>query len=272
MKRTELLCLLLAATIGINAGAQGYIRDDAGATHSPTPAPARMEAPRMEQPSASITEPVIPRYDERGRPNPDAFEWTGIALGLHAGTLGVGAESTFHLMRSLNFRIAATYLSATYKKTIERIDFDYDLEFLGARLLLDIYPTRLKNFRISAGLVVSDMEVVVSGTPDRNVLLGGNVYTPDEMGRLRGTASYEVVAPYFGIGFGNSVKPDTLLMFSMDIGVMLQDYSFRLSSSGTAAGSDQFREDSRAVESELEDVLDWLKFYPVISFGLSYHF
>lgn len=215
---------------------------------------------------------TIHPYDALGRPNPEAFEWTGISVGLNAGTLGFGAESTVHIAPWLNFRATATYLSATYKTTIERVDFDYDLESLGARLMLDLYPTRLKNFRISAGLVISDMEVTVEGEPDRNAILNGNVYTPEQMGRLRGRASYETVAPYLGIGWGNSVKPDALLTVSLDIGVMLQDYSFRLSSNGTEAGNEPFESDLNSVRSETTDVLDWLKIYPVVSLGFAYHF
>ncbi len=216
--------------------------------------------------------PVFEPYDAWGRPNPEAFDWTGFSLGIHAGTLGTGAETTIYLADGLNFRGTAHYLMLGYKTTLRDIDFDYDLTAPGARLLLDFYPAHHRNFRFSAGVVLKNMNVKVSGEPDRNVRLGDNVYSPAQVGRLRGTASYDAISPYIGIGWGNSVKPDSLLTFSLDIGLMFQGYSFRLASNGSAAGDEQFRRDLRDLQSRVEDDLDWLTIYPVVSFGYAYHF
>lgn len=253
---TTRIILILTTLIGFRAWA-GNAESD-------------VSRPLREEPTAYRS--VIHPYDERGRPNPEAFDWSGISLGIHGGTLGAGAETTVHLTPWLNFRVTGTYLSFTYKTTVDKIDYDYDLEALSARLMLDLYPARLKNFRFSIGLVVKDMDIDVSGAPNRNVMIGDRVYTPEEVGSLGGRASYDTFAPYLGIGFGNSVKPDALLTFSLDIGVMLHDYSFRLSSRGDGAGRDSFARDLESHQSDVEETLDWLKIYPVISFGLAYHF
>ena len=250
-----------------NPGTSGYIRSPQAAPARPsTPAPIPTPEPAPWQPQP------IAEYDEWGRPNPDAFYWTGVSLGLHAGTLGTGAETTFYITDWLNFRGTAHYLMGGYKTTMGNVDFDYDLSAPAARLMLDFYPTRMKNFRISAGAVVKDMNVTVKGDPRGNARIGDNVYTAGQTGSLRGKASYDTISPYVGIGWGNSVKPDSLLTFSMDIGLMIQGYSFSLSSDGNASGDGQFQQDLRKMQSDVEDKLDWLKIYPVISFGYAYHF
>ncbi len=272
------------AALGNPGSSSSYIRVPPRSEPAPQPQQAPQARPQPQvtpvRPSAPIPAPApaqwepqpVAEYDEWGRPNPDAFYWTGVSLGLHAGTLGAGAETTSYITDWLNFRGTAHYLMGGYKTTTGNVDFDYDLSAPGARLMLDFYPTRMKNFRISVGAVVKDMKVTVKGEPKGNARVGDNVYTAEQTGTLRGRASYDTISPYVGIGWGNSVKPDSLLTFSMDIGLMIQGYSFSLSSNGTARGDDQFQQDLRKTQSDVEDNLDWLKVYPVISFGYAYHF
>lgn len=202
-------------------------------------------------------------HDSWGRAYPEAFDWSGIAIGGHAGTLGVGAEGIFYVTDWLNFRVNAHYAELLYKTTIDSIDYDFDLSAPGALLLFDFYPGPKGNFRIVAGLGIRDAEVSVTGTP--RVAGGG------DLGRVRGKASYDTFAPYVGFGFGNAVLPDKLLSFSVDFGLLFQSYSLRVNTEGPLA--DNVPEAVRAdIESNVKDRLDWLRVYPVIQFGLTYHF
>lgn len=188
-------------------------------------------------------------YDEYGRPNPDAFEWTGFSLGVQGGTLGLGGEVNYYLLDWLNLRASAHVFPLTYKDTIENYDVDFDFDFMGLLLTLDFYPGHYRGFRISLGGGLNDNETTIDGSARSG------------SGSFSGKASYDSFAPYFGIGFGNPVQPDSAFTFTFDMGVMLQDYSLSLPEGVSAT-----------VKSEIEDILDYATIYPVIMFGIHYHF
>lgn len=199
---------------------------------------------------APMASSQVQPYDDYGRPNPDAFEWTGFSLGVSAGTLGLGLDANVHLLSWLNLRASAHTFSLTYKDTIDRIDYDFDIGFSGLALLLDIYPGQMNEFRISAGLAFNDHIVDIDGFDP-----GTREVT------LNGKAEYDSVAPYFGIGWGNPVQPDSALTFTVDLGVLLQDYETSLPA-----------EMPQTTKEDIEDVLDFFTIYPVLTFALHYHF
>lgn len=229
----------------------------------PPPQPVQFDGPRATD---------IPMYDSEGNPNPDAFEWTGFALGLKLGTLGIGADASIYLDDWVNFRANIGYLDFTYKDTIDDIDFDLDVNFQTAMFLLDLYPFEGGNFRISAGVALLDNELGIDGTPDGNEEIGDNEYTPEEIGTISGAAEFDEVAPYIGIGYGNAVRPDYSVTFVVDFGVIFQTYDVTITSSGTAANDPTFQQDLAELQQDIEDEINRFKIYPVINFGIAYHF
>ncbi len=245
---------------------------------APQPAPAPRPVPPTDPSSAPALRAMVEspsdaapvsHYDRHGYPNPDAFNWSGFALGGHVGTAGVGVDAVLYLARWANLRLVTDYVSFLYKATTRNVDFDYDWESLGAKLLLDLYPGPRRQFRFSAGLAVQDANIDVTGEPRGIVRVGGSRFAPAEAGRLSGTARFDNVAPYFGIGFGNAVRPDALVAASFDLGVLLQDYRYTLRSTGPMAGNAAAM---RELQGKNEDVLDWFRVYPVVSLGLTVHF
>ncbi len=236
-----------------------------GAYYAPGSAPAPYQQPRPRY------EPIQP-YDSEGRPNPDAFEWTGFALGVKVGTLGIGADASIYLDDWVNFRANAGYLQFTYKDTIDDIDFDFDTEFLTGIFVLDFYPFADNNFRFSGGVALLNNTMDVSGTPRGTEEIGDTEYTAAQIGTISGSVDFDPVAPYIGIGYGNPVTPDTAVSFIFDFGVIFQTYETKLTSNGTAANDPGFQEDLASLEKDIEDELDKVKIYPVINFGVAYHF
>ncbi|HMO05002.1 MAG TPA: hypothetical protein PKC67_10655 [Kiritimatiellia bacterium] len=231
-------------------------------------APPPQQQVQFAGPRATDIQP----YDSEGNPNPDAFEWSGFALGLKVGTLGIGADASIYLSDWVSFRGNVGYLDFTYKDTIDDIDFDLDLNFQTAMFLLDFYPFEGGNFRISAGVALLDNELGIDGTPEGNEEIGDNEYTPEQIGTISGAAEFDEVAPYIGIGYGNAVRPDYSLTFVVDFGVIFQTYDVSISSSGTAANDPTFQQDLAQLQKDIEDEINRLKIYPVINFGIAYHF
>ena len=211
-------------------------------------------------------------YDDRGRPNPDAFDWSGVAAGVKIGTLGLGVDATFYVDDWINFRVGGNLLSFEYRDDIEDIRFDVDMDFRSLMLLADIYPFGGQSFRFTGGVAFQDNKFRVKATPTEPEKIGDNRYTPDQIGTIRGEVEFDNVAPYLGIGVGNPVRPDTAVSFSFDFGVIFQTYDVSLAASGSAAGNPQFQNDLKELEDEIRDEMNKFKIYPVISFGVTYHF
>jgi hypothetical protein len=205
-------------------------------------------APQADTGYVPVTRPAFSAYDDYGRPNPDAFDWTGFSLGGGLGTLGFQAEAAYYLLDWLNIRGGAHIFSLTYKDTIDGVDYDFDIGFNGFGLMLDFYPGQKRGMRLTLGGSFNDHSVDVKG----KARVGGKTY--------KGTADYDSFAPYLGLGFGNPVQPDSAITFTFDIGFMIQGYDLSIP------------KDAEPVRDDIEDFLDKLELYPVIMFGLHYHF
>jgi len=258
MKNTLfILCVFFA---GFQAAAQTPVRPPVK-TYPPRQTLQTSTQPEMIR--VVRKEPEIIPYDEEGYPNPDAFDWTGLALGVDAGTLGLGAEVQYHITKWLNIKAAGHTMSFTYKDTFDGIDYTFDMDFTGVGLFLDLYPGPERSFRFSGGFMFQDHVIPVKGD------VRGNF--SDEL-VVNGKAEFDSTAPYLGIGFGNPVKPDSALTLTFDIGVILQDYSFDLVATGPGSDNPIIQAAVEETKSDVEDVLDLFTIYPVITLGLHYHF
>ena len=268
---TKLLFSLLLAAAPLAQAQQTGTRPGAY-----RPPPPRSETYRPTQtapvhrppPPIETGQPMIRPYDDWSRPNPDAFDWTGISLGGAVGTLGLGAEGTFYLTDWANFRLGAHYGTLVYKTTTRGIDYEYDYSALTSMWLIDLYPGFHRNFRFSAGALLKATSVSLDGQPRRSMTFGDRTYTPEQIGGISGKATFDTFSPYIGIGFGNPVRPDQLLQFSFDMGLTVQDYSLRLDADNPKVSEAAM---SR-LRSDVSKKIDWLKIYPIISFSISYHF
>jgi hypothetical protein len=191
-------------------------------------------------------------YSESGFPNWDAFDASGVALGLDVGTLGLGGGIALRLNDTINFRVRGSYLGVTYKETRYSSDNTFDYSRVGGQVLLDLMPGARKGFRLSTGFIIQDAYVDFTAAP-----------RGQGVGPMRMRAEYDQLAPYVGIGFGNPVLADRFFSASLDIGVLFQSYSL---DRGVTASLDP------ELVTYIEKRLDLLNIYPVITFSFSYHF
>ena len=202
--------------------------------------------------------------------------WPGIALGPKIGTTGLGLELTLGVNPYFNLRSGFNYLAlSAFSLELSGVDYDTDLDLPSIPLMLDLYPGG-GNFRISAGVFIQPGATIdLSSTPSSAVQIGAHTYGPDVVGTLSGEVELSnVVAPYLGIGFGNTVGEDKALSLSLDLGVMLQAYDVSLESNGAGMTAllNTFREDMKKEEDSVQDNMDDFKILPVLSLTLAYHF
>ena len=203
---------------------------------------------------------------------PATFAAGGLAIGAKMGTLGPGIEVVGYLMSNLNLRVGGNYLPLSTDGSTDEVDYDIELSFANALATLDWHPF-CNNFRISAGFALNNNELDMTGDVTENTTIGDKEYTAAEIGRLKGSATFDEYAPYLGIGFGNAVADDVDLTFSFDLGILFQGSAdIKLQSNGTASGDPEFQANLRKEEQDAQDVADDFKIYPVISFGICYYF
>ena len=250
--------------------------------YTPQPTPQGAYAPRPAAPQMKLAQ--TPAYEEEydvEEMDEDGIywfwgsKWPGIALGPKIGTTGIGLDLTFGITRFVNLRSGFNYGSFTWSTGLGDVDYDMDIDLISVPLLVDIHPFA-NHFRISGGLYIQPgSKATIEGTPTTATQIGAHVYTPEVIGTLTGDIEVSsVMTPYLGIGFGNSVGEDQLLTFMVDFGVIFQAYDVSLSSDGAGMTTklDTFRNDLLLEEQNVQSDMDDFKIFPVLTFGIAYHF
>lgn len=202
-----------------------------------------------------------------------AEELNGIGVGAKAGTLGIGGEVFGSINDSLNLRLGLQGFNYDYDDTYSGIEYDADLELFSGMLLADWFPFG-NNFRISAGAMLNENELTVTGTPTNGTFnINGVRYPAALVGSLTGVVDFNTVAPYVGIGYGGAFSDTSNWSFFCDVGVLFQGSpSVTYSATGPLAGNPAFQANLEQERKELEDDIDEYEYYPVVSLGVAYKF
>lgn len=205
-----------------------------------------------------------------------AEEMTPFAVGGKVGTLGLGIEGTVRIFDFLHLRLGYNNFDYSYDGTESDVEYDFELNLESITALVDFYPGT-RSFHFTAGLVKNDNHISLDASSlngsDR-FEIGDVKFSGVDIGELSGDLDFEGLAPYLGIGFGNTVDPDATLTLYLDIGVVFQGSpDATLSSIGGRLSSNSFfRNELAKEEDNLESEVDQYDLYPVIAIGLSVHF
>jgi len=198
---------------------------------------------------------------------------SGVATTVKLGTLGYGADVTFDMTELYNFRVGFNMFS--YEPDIgddeedgpEDIQLEMDWQTIAASL--DLHPWE-NGFRFTAGLIINNNEIVLTADAGEEVEINDRSY---RIADLQGSVTFDQLAPYLGIGFGNAIDEDGRWSFAMDFGVMFQG-SPEVDITAHVLGGSQTELDAalEEEEKEIEDDISGLNMYPVLSFGVSFRF
>ena len=281
MSKAMKLWMLAAAAVATASGSFAQQAIQPAPTYYPRggtayPQPAVAAQPAYGAPQMTLAPaPAYAEEEEEGYYWVWGQKWPGLALGPKFGTTGIGLELTFGVNPYLNLRSGFNYGSFTWSETFEDVDYDMDITMTSIPLLLDIYPFG-GHFRITGGLFYQPgTEADIDSTPTEPTQIGEHTYYPDTIGTLKGHIEVDgVLAPYLGIGFGNTVAEDQLLTFTLDLGVIFQSYDVSLTSDGAGmtAKLDTFREDVEKEEALIQQDMDDWKIFPVLTIGIAWHF
>jgi hypothetical protein len=195
-------------------------------------------------------------------------------VGVKAGTLGFGVEGSWRPIEWLDVRAGANFYDYDDNGSQAGINYDATLA-LDTYYLTGNFRFPLSPFRMTVGAVSNGNEVRMVSNAMPSYELGNNVipYAPSDVGTLTSVTGFDDVSPYVGAGFDFSVMDR--LGLSLDFGVLLQgDPQVSLASDGALAliNDPGFLADLETERMQLENELEDLKAYPVISIGFNFNF
>jgi hypothetical protein len=196
------------------------------------------------------------------------------SVALRISTLGVGLEAGKLLMSHVGVRVGVNFGSISKTSNQSDISYDANLKFKAVSALVDLYLSPRGTFHFTGGLVTNPLTLTGTGQPSSSgtFTINSHDYTAAQVGTLTATGKFAGVGPYLGLGFGTSARKGGRLKFLFDLGTVIG--SAKLTLTATGAGSNaQLASDLEAQRAKTEKDIDKIaKVYPVISFGLSYHF
>jgi len=214
-----------------------------------------------------------------------------VSLGVRAGTQGLGGELAYHFTPRLALRLAGQAFSVDYDETDDGIDYKGKANLQSFGLLLDVHPFAGRFF-LSGGLYANGNKAHLKAsdpTGTEEYELGDEDYTsdPDDPLTLSAKLDYPSVAPYLGLGWGNSAQGNSRWFGRFELGVMFHGSgNLDMTSSGSAVDSSgqsfdtqgnsdvavEFRENLEKERKDLEDQINDLSVYPVVALSLGFRF
>ena len=206
-----------------------------------------------------------------------------VGVGLRAGTFGIGAEFDAGLTETLNLRVG--YNTFSYSDTYNDTEITYDgkLKIGAASALLDWHVFH-GGFRLSFGAVQKGPKIDLVAKPNANSTfeIDGVTYTASQIGNATGTIKVgDSVAPYLGIGWGNTVDKEDRVTFLFDLGVIKTgspkinlNFTCNATISGTSGDPTCAQFNARIAEekAKLEDTAKDYEWYPVVALGFAVRF
>ena len=198
---------------------------------------------------------------------PAALAQLGIAG--RVSTLGIGAEVSYRASRLVGLRAGGNWLRFTRDGTVDEIDYEITPKLTNATALLDLFPFG-GAFHLTGGLMVNGNEGRLDAVLNQPVQIGGNTYSPQEVGSLIGAVTFDDFAPYAGLGFAGSGT----VSFLFDLGVAFSGRpGATLAGNTNLTGADKTIFDANVelermeLQAEIDD-REYLKYHPVISIGI----
>lgn len=219
---------------------------------------------------------------------------SGWAIVPEVSTLGLGGHIVRKISPNFNARVGVNAFGIGFDINETEFDYEGDLNLFNVSTLIDVQPFKSSGFRFSAGLVFGDNNI--QGTADVSERVADELGTVEFNGETIDIRDLNIdnlatidadidinnsVAPYLGIGGGNAVAEGKGLGFWWNLGVVFGvSPEATVTSNFSAEIPEELRDEVEAAadrtleneEAELNDELDVLGVYPVLSLGLSYQF
>ena len=196
------------------------------------------------------------------------------AIGVTAGSDGVGADLQYTLMPQLVLRGRGTYLDFDYGGTSSNLHYSARFKLSQGGGFADVHPFA-SPFMISLGAVAGSRRADLTAVYRRNVVYQGVTFTPAELGTAGGRATLSSPAPFVGLGFDNTFTTRGHIGFKVLAGAAFGHgpYAHLAPTSGLVTQYPALIEpDLAQAEHDVHHDGDFLAYDPQVSAGLTYRF
>jgi len=198
---------------------------------------------------------------------------SSFSAGLGVSTLGIGANVGYKINNSFKVRGVTNYFKVNKTVRNDSVTYKGKLRLFTVGLLGDWHFLQ-NGFRLTGGLVYNGNKLDITGTANGSHTYNGTTYTAQQIGEAKGTVKFRPIAPYLGLGFDSGHECNAGFSFNADMGILFQGNARGKikSISGQAVNKAQAIDDVKndAVKKINKNKL--IKYYPVISLGVSYKF
>lgn len=195
------------------------------------------------------------------------------ALGLYAGTTGIGGEVATNISNTFTFRLGFSAFGLKVAETIDddpSMDIDGNMRLNSFSMLVDYFPFQGRGLKLTGGFIYYDLDVSASAVPIESYTMNKGrdnerTFAPERLGTLDMGLRYpNKLMPYLGFGFGNMVSSGSPLTFMFNLGMMYSGSpEVRMSGEGMIAPTAD-----HAIS--IQEGLNAFNWYPVLRLGLSY--
>ena len=174
---------------------------------------------------------------------------------------------------SLVVRGALDVLSIGRDEDYSGVDYDGKLKSTTAGLFLDLHPGG-SAFYVSGGAYFGGRKLDLDAQPSRNVEIGGQSFTPAQVGRIDGRAKLSDFQPFVGAGFDNTFSREGSWGFRALVGVSFSKRpDVRLRAVGGLLANDaNFQARLAQEERDLKDDAKDFRYYPIVQVGITRRF
>ena len=228
--------------------------------------------------------------------DPDKF-----FAGMDIGTLGLGLNGGYKVNDMFKVRLNGNFFpngglfGVAGRMAADEISDDADADISAHQysigLLGDVHPFS-GSFRVTGGIYYlrHDLSAKLTPKPDTTIDIGDMTYNADEIGYVDAEIKWNKIAPYLGVGWDTGGINQRGLSFSSSLGILYSKPTLDITAQpnpnlkdsypGTpaqkeAAYAEFEAELQREIDKETSDVddyLKWMRYYPVITVGLTYRF
>ena len=199
----------------------------------------------------------------------------GFRIAPRVSTLGGGLEVAKGLSPRFGLRGGFNYFTYQYDATEDDVAYELDLELKSFGVFADFHPFK-GSFRISGGLLLNGNGLSGKAKPSGSFDIGNQTYTAADINSINLDVSYNTLAPYLGVGWDTTFGDHEHWGFTFDVGLIYSGAAgVSLSVSDnllTPADKSDLETQRQKEQNDLQDELNNLEWWPVLSAGIVYQF
>ena len=201
----------------------------------------------------------------------------GFRIAPRISTLGFGLEAAKGLTPRFGLRGGFNYFSYGYEATESDVSYNLELELKSFGIFADWHPFR-GSFRLSGGLLINGNGLVGNAKPSGSFDIGDTTYTSGASGDINSVnldVSYNAIAPYFGLGWDTTFGDHEHWGFTFDLGLVYSgsaEATLGINHNLTGPAATTLEAERAKEQNDLQNELDNLEWWPVLSAGIVYQF